>query len=78
MSAKTDKKLGRLYRKSARVLLRDWQGGGDAAITRVEAWLGIVTQLHPSLMRAQYVVARENGFASWGAMLLVLEEEKNG
>jgi len=52
-------------RKRAKALLRAARGKEPAAITRFRRILGAASDESPTLSRAQLVVAREAGFASW-------------
>jgi ankyrin repeat protein len=52
-------------KKQAKQLLHDFQEGQPAAIERLRSLAPLTGSMTPKLAEAQYVIAREYGFASW-------------
>jgi ankyrin repeat protein len=59
------------YKKQAKELLRDWRGGENDALARVEQHAA--RESAASLTNAQLVIAREHGFASWQKFAVEIE-----
>ncbi len=74
MSAHKTKPFGR-QRRDAKELLKLVRAGDSAAIERAQKHLHHFDPTRFSLMTAQFLIAREKGFQSWGAMLASGKEE---